>query len=104
MLSPFQVTDVDIDRVNKPYLPIPAGKLSLNMGIAIVVGSLLAAVAMSLNAAWPLKCALYGSALLGTVYSLPPFRLKRFPLLAAMCILAVRGSVINLCFFFQVCE
>jgi homogentisate phytyltransferase/homogentisate geranylgeranyltransferase len=35
------------------------------------------------------------------VYSLPPFRLKRFPLLAAFCILAVRGSLVNLGFYLQ---
>ena len=39
--------------------------------------------------------------ILGTVYSLPPFRLKRFPMLAAFCILVVRGSLVNLGFFLQ---
>jgi len=43
--------------------------------------------------------ALWGSCILGTLYSLPPFRLKRFPALAAFCIVAVRGSLINAGFF-----
>ena len=39
---------------------------------------------------------LANTGLLGTAYSLPPFRLKRFPILAAFCILVVRGSLVNL--------
>jgi len=96
-----QVTDVDIDKINKPYLPIASGKLSLTSGIAIVIGTLFTSLVISWHAAWPLKMALYGSTVLGTLYSLPPFRLKRFPMLAALCILVVRGSIINLGFFFQ---
>jgi len=46
-----------------------------------------------------LNLALIGSAVLGTMYSLPPFRLKRFPLLAALCIVVVRGTLINVGFF-----
>jgi homogentisate phytyltransferase/homogentisate geranylgeranyltransferase len=32
---------------------------------------------------------------------MPPFRFKRSPLLAAICIIAVRGSLVNLGFFLQ---
>lgn len=39
------------------------------------------------------------SAIIGTAYSLEPFRLKRFPLFAALCILTVRGAVVNVGFF-----
>jgi homogentisate phytyltransferase/homogentisate geranylgeranyltransferase len=39
------------------------------------------------------------SLLIGTAYSVPPLRLKRFSLLAALCILAVRGMVVNLGLF-----
>lgn len=44
---------------------------------------------------------LVSSAVLGSIYSLPPFRLKRFPLLAALCILVIRGSVVNIGFYLQ---
>merc|ERR1712086_590406 len=37
--------------------------------------------------------------LLGTVYSLPPLRLKRFPLLAAASIVVVRGTLVNVGFY-----
>eukprot|EP00667_Euglena_gracilis_P007094 EG_transcript_7160 len=105
-----QITDVEIDRVNKPYLPIPSGALSRQSAIAVVSVCLAAGLALvplvyaQVAALQPfatpaLQATLVGSALLGTVYSLPPFRLKRFPLLAATCILAVRGLLINVGFY-----
>jgi len=39
-----------------------------------------------------LRATLVGSALLGTAYSAPPLRLKRFPLLAGLCIMGVRHA------------
>lgn len=79
-----QVTDVDIDKINKPYLPIAAGALSKENGIRLIMASLFWALYNVNSVAWPLRYTLVGSALLGTLYSLPPFRLKRFPLLAAL--------------------
>ena len=88
-----QVTDVEIDKINKPNLPIAAGDLSLRNGIIIVIASLLLSLGMG---AWHptlgspgLNMTLWFSGILGTIYSLPPFRLKRFPFLAAFCIVAV---------------
>jgi homogentisate phytyltransferase / homogentisate geranylgeranyltransferase len=95
----MQVTDVEIDKVNKPYLPIPAGDLSIAQGSVIVLASLVASLILGASQPWPLQFTLLSSALLGTMYSLPPFRLKRYPLLAALCILVVRGSVVNVGFF-----
>lgn len=98
-----QITDVDIDKINKPNLPIAAGDLSMKNAIIIVTISLILSLLM--GAAHPvlgskgLNIALWGSGILGTMYSLPPFRLKRFPLLAAFCIVAVRGTIINAGFF-----
>jgi len=98
-----QIYDVEIDKVNKPYLPIPAGRLSLSVAWRICVGALMLAVAWSwafLGArSLPLHITLASSAVLGTAYSMPPFRLKRFPLLAAFCIIVVRGLVVNLGFY-----
>ena len=96
-----QVTDVEIDKVNKPYLPIASGDLSKEHGIIIVIASLILSLQLIRNAAWPLQSVVLGSCILGTLYSLPPFRLKRFPALAAFCILIVRGSLVNMGFFLQ---
>jgi len=98
-----QITDVEIDKVNKPNLPIVAGDLSMKTAIVTVLVCLV--LSLALGAAHPalgsngLNVALWGSCILGTIYSLAPFRLKRFPLLAAFCIVAVRGTIINAGFF-----
>ena len=94
-----QVTDVEIDRINKPYLPIAAGNLSKEHGIIVVIASLISSLYLVRNAAWPLQAVVTGSCILGTLYSMPPFRLKRYPLLAAFCILIVRGTLVNMGFF-----
>ncbi|EEC46573.1 predicted protein [Phaeodactylum tricornutum CCAP 1055/1] len=98
-----QITDVEIDKINKPFLPIAAGILSKKDGIATILlalfGSLWLGAANPVFSTQGLNVALWGSGILGTMYSLPPFRLKRFPLLAAFCIVAVRGAIINASFF-----
>jgi homogentisate phytyltransferase / homogentisate geranylgeranyltransferase len=101
-----QITDIDIDKINKPYLPMAAGLLSPRTAIAIVIVALTSSLYLGqasfgagAGAALStpgLQVALY---ILGTLYSLPPFRFKRFPLLAAFCIVAVRGAIINAAFF-----
>ena len=98
-----QITDVEIDKVNKPNLPIPAGMLSVRNASITVLVSLIASLWMGyahpVYGTEGLNVALWGSGILGTLYSLSPFRLKRFPVLAAFCIVAVRGAIINASFF-----
>lgn len=99
-----QLTDVEIDKINKPNLPIASGDLSIRDATITVVVSLVLSLLLGVAgspafASEGLNMALGMSALLGTIYSLPPFRLKRFPLLAAFCIVSVRGAVINAGFF-----
>lgn len=98
-----QITDVEIDKINKPNLPIPTGDLSIKQATYVVFVALAASLWMGAMhtkfATQGLNVALWGSGILGTLYSLPPFRLKRFPLLAAFCIVAVRGSIINAGFY-----
>lgn len=94
-----QITDVEIDKINKPNLPIAKGDLKKSTAIGVVLAALVVSLIMSVcNPVFStsgLQVALWGSFVLGTVYSLPPFRLKRHPLLAAFCIVAVRGTIIN---------
>lgn len=76
--------------MNKPYLPIAAGDLS--EGSAWVLVSLLAASGLAL--VWlnygPFITKLYCLGLfLGTIYSVPPFRMKRFPVVAFLIIATV---------------
>ena len=88
-----QLSDIDIDRVNKPYLPLAAGDFSVGVGLAIVLATGAASLAIGAAAGSPpLLATLGGSLALGIVYSadLPFLRWKRSPVLAAACILAVR--------------
>jgi homogentisate phytyltransferase/homogentisate geranylgeranyltransferase len=110
-----QITDVTIDKINKPYLVIASGELSPKAASLVVTVCLLISLLMGGNptttaqqafvssssslATQGLSFSLWGSAILGTLYSLPPFRLKRFPLIAALSIVAVRGTIINAGFF-----
>ena len=91
-----QCEDVEIDRINKPWLPIPAGRLSVCGAWRIVVACALGAAALAVSQGW-VEVVAVGSALaIGTAYSSPPLRLKRFPALAAASISVVRACVVNL--------
>lgn len=92
-----QITDVNIDKINKPYLPLASGKMSMKVGVLLVSICFLLSVCFAWKLDGYLRPMIYGSLLLGTLYSLPPFRLKRFPLLASLCIVLVRGFFINFC-------
>jgi homogentisate phytyltransferase/homogentisate geranylgeranyltransferase len=94
-----QITDVEIDRINKPYLPLASGAFSMKLGVSIVSISLLLSLALSIYLGKYMLLAVLLSLCLGTAYSLPPFRLKRFHFWAAFCIIAVRGLVVNLLLF-----
>ena len=97
-----QLTDIEIDKVNKPYLPLPAGLLSKQAAYVIVIASLFLSFFTSISASWPLQLTLWSSFILGTIYSFPGIRLKRFPFLAALCIIVVRGAVVNLGFYVSI--
>ncbi|KAH7661829.1 UbiA prenyltransferase family protein [Dioscorea alata] len=91
-----QIYDIGIDKVNKPYLPIAAGDLSVQSAWLLV---LLFAAAGLLIVGWnfgPFISSLYCLGLfLGTIYSVPPFRLKRYPVAAFLIIATVRGFLLN---------
>ncbi|ACK68476.1 UbiA prenyltransferase [Gloeothece citriformis PCC 7424] len=94
-----QLFDAEIDKINKPNLPIASGELTQKQGIfIIIITGILSLIISAYLGKW-LLITVAVSLLLGTAYSMPPIRLKRFPLLAAFCIFTVRGVVINLGLF-----
>jgi homogentisate phytyltransferase / homogentisate geranylgeranyltransferase len=94
-----QLEDVEIDKINKPYLPIASGEFSRQTGELIVIFTGIIAVLTALSQG-PFLLATVGVSLaIGTAYSLPPIRLKRFPVWAALCIFTVRGAIVNLGLF-----
>ncbi len=96
-----QWSDVDVDKVNKPWLPIASGELSRQAGLIIVLIS----GGISLISAAYLSLAFLGLIasimLIGTAYSLPPLKLKRSHLAAASAIALVRGVLVNLGFYWH---
>ncbi len=94
-----QLCDVEIDRINKPDLPLASGEFTSQQGQLIVAFTGILALSIAfLSGTW-LLVTVAVSLFLGTAYSLPPIRLKQFPFLAAFCILTVRGAIVNLGLF-----
>ena len=91
-----QLTDVEIDRVNKPFLPIAAGDLSMSAARGIVLACTAIPLAMAVTQGAIETLAVAAALAVGALYSLPPFRFKRFPVAASLCITGVRSIVVNL--------
>ncbi len=91
-----QIEDVDIDRVNKPFLPIAAGDLSLRVAWWIVGVSAALPVLMALTQGVIEVVSVMTALLVGAAYSVPPIRLKRHAGLAMFAISGVRSIVVNL--------
>ncbi|KAI3865026.1 hypothetical protein MKX03_012180 [Papaver bracteatum] len=91
-----QIYDIGIDKVNKPYLPIAAGDLSVQSAWFLVLFFAVAGLSIVLLNFGPFISSLYSLGLfLGTIYSVPPLRLKRFPVAAFLIIATVRGFLLN---------
>ncbi|BAZ32800.1 UbiA prenyltransferase [Cylindrospermum sp. NIES-4074] len=94
-----QLEDIEIDKINKPNLPLASGEFSREQGQLIVIVTGISALVL----AWLTGPFLLGmvviSLAIGTAYSLPPIRLKQFPFWAALCIFSVRGTIVNLGLF-----
>lgn len=90
-----QITDIDIDRINKPQLPLASG----SMTTAEAKKWVLLALAISLSLSYFLST-FYGILIslicfLGWSYSSPPIRFKRYHIWAASAIALVRGPLVN---------
>ncbi|XP_050227466.1 homogentisate solanesyltransferase, chloroplastic [Mercurialis annua] len=91
-----QIYDIGIDKVNKPYLPIAAGDLSVQSAWLLVIFFAVAGVLIVGINFGPFITSLYCLGLfLGTIYSIPPFRMKRFAVAAFLIIATVRGFLLN---------
>ncbi|KAL6997495.1 Homogentisate phytyltransferase 2 [Sarracenia purpurea var. burkii] len=91
-----QIYDIGIDKINKPFLPIAAGDLSVQSAwFLVLLFAVTGLLIVGMNFG-PFITALYCLGLfLGTIYSVPPFRMKRFPVVAFLIIATVRGFLLN---------
>nr|QKO29235.1 putative prenyltransferase [Epimedium sagittatum] len=91
-----QIYDIGIDKVNKPYLPIAAGDLSVQSAWYLVVFFAVAGLLIVSFNFGTFITSLYCLGLfLGTIYSVPPFRMKKYPVAAFLIIATVRGFLLN---------
>ncbi|MCD9639886.1 hypoxanthine-guanine phosphoribosyltransferase [Datura stramonium] len=91
--------------VNKPYLPLASGEYSLQTGVIIVSSFAILSFWLGwIVGSWPLFWALFISFVLGTAYSvnLPLMRWKRFAVVAALCIFAVRAVIVQIAFYLHI--
>ena len=91
-----QLEDVEIDRVNKPELPIAAGELSVPAARRIVALCAVVPVVLGITQGLVELGSVSAALLIGAAYSVPPVRLKRRPVVAALSITVVRTLIVNL--------
>lgn len=90
-----QIADVEIDHINKPYLPIPAGVLNLKQAKIIVLSALVISLIFSVFISFYLFIIILLATGIGWAYSMPPIYLKRHHIGAALSISFVRGILLN---------
>ncbi len=90
-----QIYDIDIDRENKPNLPLVTQELSMIDAKKIVLFSLMIALVFSFFQNLFFGGLVTVIAMIGSLYTIPPVRLKRFHIWAATAIALVRGPLIN---------
>ncbi|GLT76841.1 hypothetical protein SLA2020_484760 [Shorea laevis] len=90
-----QIYDVEIDKINKPYLPLASGDLSMETGIAITAAAVTMSLVMAFMLSPSLFLALFVIFLAGSAYSidLPLLRWKKYPFLEAISMMIMFISV-----------
>ena len=99
-----QVFDIQIDKINKPDLPLASGEFTLSTAYRIIGFSLMGSLGIGyLSGSPPLMATLLISMLLGTAYSvdIPFLRWKRNAFVAASCILTIRAVAVQIGFYFH---
>jgi homogentisate phytyltransferase/homogentisate geranylgeranyltransferase len=91
-----QVIDVELDKINKPELPIASGELSIATAKKIVIISGIIAIGAAALLHWVLLLLIVVILILGITYSVPPIQLKQHHLPAALAITIVRGVLVNI--------
>ncbi|XP_057456129.1 glycinol 4-dimethylallyltransferase-like [Lotus japonicus] len=99
-----QLFDVEIDKINKPYLPLASGKLSYSAGVIIVAFSLIMSFWLGwIIGSWSLIWGIVAYSTVGFVYSanVPLLRWKGHPVLAAICLVSLTALILPITIFFH---
>ncbi|KAK7355440.1 hypothetical protein VNO80_14696 [Phaseolus coccineus] len=99
-----QLCDLEIDKINKPFLPLPSGAFSVRTGVIITASSAILGFLISyMVGSWPIFWGLLLFSLIWSAYSInaPLLRWKKSPLLAAICIFSTMTFIFPLSFFYH---
>lgn len=94
-----QLTDIEIDKLNKPHLPLASGEISRSTARVIIAASALVSVISAYSAGWLMFALVLIVGALGTAYSVPPLKFKKHHFGAAFSITLVRGVLVNILMF-----
>lgn len=98
-----QIYDKDIDEMNKPFLPVASGEMTKKAAWIAVLASGAIGPILVKNFFPALLFKLYSFGLfLGLIYSVPPIRTKKNPLMAGLTIATVRGFLLNFGVYYAV--
>ncbi|KAJ0880830.1 putative homogentisate phytyltransferase [Helianthus annuus] len=101
-----QICDIEIDKINKPYLPLASGELTMNTAIIVTALSAIMSLSIALiSGSRPLFCGLFAWFLVGTAYSanvLPLLRWKRFPCTAVLYMINSRALAMPFGYYIHV--
>ncbi len=89
-----QITDIEIDRINKPHRPLPSGRVGVNTAITMTALLYAAAAAAAFAVSIQLLMLTIAYLLLGAAYSIRPLRFKDRLLLSNISI-ALGYNVVN---------
>lgn len=90
------ISDIGIDKINKPFRPLPAGRLSIRQAWCIVVSLYLVVASLALMVQRRVMLLISVMALLTILYSLPPFYFKRNLFFSNATLALFRGLLIVL--------
>ncbi len=94
-----QLIDIEVDKINKPYLPLASGAMTISVAKRILIFCLLLSLLIAFLTSYILGWLIVIILLLGIAYSVPPIQLKKHHLPAAIAITLVRGVLVNLGMF-----
>jgi homogentisate phytyltransferase/homogentisate geranylgeranyltransferase len=94
-----QITDIELDKLNKPHLPLASGEISRSTARVIITVSAFVSVISAYLAGWLMFALVLIVGALGTAYSVPPLKFKKHHLGAAFSITLVRGVLVNILMF-----
>lgn len=94
-----QLVDVKLDKINKPYLPLASGEMSILTGKKIVWSCLIVSLAVAYYLSHFFFALVLLISIIGFLYSWKNVYLKKDHKLAALAITLVRGFLINAGFY-----